>query len=268
MPEPNPQTPPTPPAFEVPAKFKNPDGTPNWENFVKSYTAMEPEYTRLKQGVQQPGGTPPAEGTPDTPPTRPSLEIDTPKPGLESLSQEIILKRSGLKVEDIEKQWTETGDLTPEQYSALGRAGMSKQFAREYVEGIAAKAELEASRVTGYQREGEEIAGGKQQHEMLREWAKANVDAQKLAGWNAQVKANPSFYPDMVRLIAMEYTNKVGEKPNLVSAESAATSGAQPAKDSKELAKLVKELSNSTDPGVQASLMARIRATKASKWTI
>jgi len=262
MPDPvppvTPVTPPATPESVVPAKFKNADGTPNVEALAKSYIELEKSKY----------GNPRSETPADPPVEQPeglALTPDAPNALANLLTVETILKKSGLKAEDLQKQWSEHGELTPAQYSKFGLAGLSKELAHELVGGIAAKAQLRTQNEAAARGQAEVIAGGKDQHETLRAWAKANWSPAKLNGWKNLVEADPSNYIDMVRAIAGDYAAKNGDKSELVNAESVATDGAKPAENSKEFAKLLKAAN-----GGDAAAWARINATSQATingWT-
>lgn len=247
-----PETPPAPPppaadAVDIPAKFKNADGTPNVAALAKSYLELEKKSSA--------GGNPAAPETPRQS-AKDSLLLNENDPGDNLLTMDLVLKRSGLKPADIEQTWREKGDLTPQQYSALGRAGFSKDFARQIVKGIAAEAALEEQAVLTAVSEAETVAGGKDELGVLREWYKANGDKERLARFDAQIKNDPKVYPDIARLMLMEYTAKNGTKPQLVAGEKPASAAGGAATSAEEYAKLVKAYAR----GDQAA-KARIEAT-------
>lgn len=242
-----PASPPTPDPNAGRDKFTKPDGSTDVDALRKSYDELQKKL-----------GTP----KPETPPAEPEglgITPDAPNALANLLTVETILKKSGLKPEELKAQWEKSGELTPAQYSKFGLAGLSKELAHELVSGIAAKATLKSQSEAKFRAEGDAIAGGKEQHDLLRDWAKSNIPAPKLKAWAQLVDSDPANYVDMVRMIAAEYAAKNGDKADLISAESVAAGSAKPAENSKEFSKLFK-LHTQGD----AAATARINATSQS----
>ncbi len=123
-----------------------------------------------------------------------------------------LIKKAGLDMAAVEKQYVETGDLTPEQYAAIRKAnpGLSKAAIKAIADGQAAKAQLRQQAQQAVLVEAAQIAGGEEQLGNLRQWAAVNIPPERLARLNKQVVADPAFYPEMMRLIKAEHAEAVG----------------------------------------------------------
>lgn len=251
-----PVTPPAPQPDEapIPDKFKNQDGTLNAQALLKSYNAIEPEWTRLKQKGDS-SGTPAAPETPADA-SDDGLTLSDPVDTTNLLTQEVILKKAGLKPADIAKQMQEHGDLTPAQYSAFGRAGLAKDLAHQFVRGIAATAKLEHMEKTAALQSAHQIAGGSEQFQVVWNWAKnGGVDAADRARFDKMVKSDPANYAHVTRLLVAAYAESNGDKAELVKGDGFTAGGAQPAKDAAEYSKLLK-LHAKGDKNATARIMA------------
>lgn len=193
------------------------DGTP-----FKDAVELEKSYKVLEslQGRKAPA-TPPAPTAPATPPaTKPDdLSIKGPPPPPVPTSTKKgyakVLEAAGLAGKEAELAETyrkNGGRLNPEHYAAFEKVGRDPEEVDQVMAGQMALAQQEAAAIEGYRSEGAKIAGGPQQHDTLRQWAldPANIPTEKLARWNKQVESDPAFYPELVRLISIEYAEKNG----------------------------------------------------------
>lgn len=143
-----------------------------------------------------------------------SLAITAPEPAsADEIDITTIVKDVGLDENDLAKQWGDKGELTADQYAAFRT---SKRLSRSTVDammaGQSAIAQLAAMERGKAATEAETLAGGKPQHDTLRQWAATpgNIDAAKLAAWNAVVAKSPATYPAMVEWMMAEHAKKIG----------------------------------------------------------
>ena len=164
---------------------------------------------------------------------KPEAPVDTPA------DIGAILTKAGLDAGEVTEEWRTKGALSAKMYQALGRSGIPKVAVDAFMHGQQAVAELYTQRVTSAVTEAEKIAGGKDQLAVLRSWALANIESGRLARLNAQVDSDPGFYPDMVRLLAADYSSKNGNKGPGLSTGSATGSRGGGAQTPEEFAKMV-----------------------------
>jgi hypothetical protein len=194
-----PANPPIAPAG--PAAGAPPDGEPKlFAGKFKTAEELERGYTELQRQFHSTRPQPKNDLTIAPPTIDDSADIPT------------LIERAGLKLDDLETVWAESGKLAPEQYAAIRKArpGLSNTDIDFIAEGLHAKAALRDQQVAGFVAEATQLVGGETQLTTLRQWAAENIDPGRLARFNKMVKADPSFYPDMVRLIAAEHSAKVG----------------------------------------------------------
>lgn len=202
---------------EVPAKFKNQDGTANVDAILKSYTELEKKVGKPPETVA------PVEPKPDAKPNPLSIKQE-PIAG-DLLTFETVLKKVGVDPTELAKSWTETGDLTPQQRKAFNRNGYGDDIARTIVKGQYAAAKLEAMETEQAYKSGMEVVGGEQQLKTLIDWYNANADADDVADLDKMVKENPKRFTRAVEIMNLAYTKKNGEKSNLVSGDTAVNTG-------------------------------------------
>lgn len=218
--------PPATPAPKLAGKYDTPDALEKGIREIRTKTGFEPlpdslkligegglyadaaaaerEYKRMESllGGPKPAAKPAELSITPNQVAEPEGDLDIPA----------MVTKAGLKMEDLESQFTEKGDLTEEQYAAIRKArpGLTKGDIKAIAEGMAAKAALRTQAMEKVVGEAQSLAGGEQQLAMLRTWAAQNIAPERLAKFNAQVKADPTFYPEMVRIIAAEHSAAVG----------------------------------------------------------
>lgn len=277
------QTPPagTPPAgTEAPApsqkyagKYETPEALENGLREIRGAMGLEPvpddakligtmykdpdaaarDYVRMQrmmsQGKHKVGDPPLAIENPSTNGGQDDADYDVPD----------LIKKAGLDMAAVEKQYLEAGDLTAEQYAAIRKAnpGLSKAAIKAIADGQAAKAQLRQHAQQAVVGEAQQIAGGKEQLDNLRQWAATNIPQERLDRLNKQVVADPTFYPEMIRLLRSEHADAVG-----AGRASPLINGSNPTITSKPLTgddwRRVRDAAMNGDPAA----IARIRAMK------
>lgn len=223
----DPSTPPAPSALDavldgdqVPEKFRG----KKVADVISSYKSLE-----SKLGAPKPA-----------PAAAPAIApIEPPAPDDEA-GMSTMLDRAGLKAEALAETWKSGGKLSDEQYAALKKVGVTRGMANEYLGMVHETADARQWRVDRAISEAESVAGGKQQLETLRQWAgSGGVATDRLARLNAQLKNDPGFYPDYIRLIATEHQTAVGagKAQPIIGGNRAPVSTGIP-KDSREMAAL------------------------------
>lgn len=146
------------------------------------------------------------------PAAKPGLSIETATPAAADPESgiEAVLDSIGLTGEEVGVEWQKSGKLTDDQYKKFAGKGLGKKAVDAFMAGQAALGALAEQKATASIREAETIAGGVEKLAVLRQWAGANIPAERLARLNKQVEADPSFYPEMIRLIASEHRAAVG----------------------------------------------------------
>lgn len=175
-----------------------------------------------------------------------------------------VLGKAGLNGEELGDQWVKQGSLTTEQYAALKAQGYPRAVVDGFMRGQMADAELSTMRANAAVEAAEAVAGGSAELETLRTWAAQNMDRARLKGLNDQVEKNPSFYPDMIRLIQQEHSKRLGADKSrpLVNGQAAGGTGGGPVKDLKEF----QEISSKMDRGL--ATVEEMRRLAATPWDV
>jgi hypothetical protein len=133
----------------LPEKFKS------VEDMAKAYAELEAKQS----------------GKPADPPA------ETPKDGEQPAEQEVKedLEAKGLDLNDFSNEFSKTGQLSPESYAKLEKAGYPKGLVDQYIEGQKALAAT-------YESDIKASAGGAEKWDQVASWAAENLtDAEKIA---------------------------------------------------------------------------------------
>lgn len=145
---------------------------------------------------------------PDAPAKEPKAEgdltiKDAASPELKGIQK--VLAKAGLagKEGELTAAWVKDGKLTDEQYAALAKADRDRDEVDAF---FSSQAELSKTRAASYRIEGEKIAGGPEQHNMLREWARTDLkEDPTFKMLNKAVEADASQYPALIGYVDAKY---------------------------------------------------------------
>lgn len=207
----------------LPEKFKSP------EDMAKAYAELE-----SKLGGNKPPATP--EATPEaTPPADPQA----------------ALADKGLQLDEFSQEFAKNGELSPESYEKLTKAGFDKNLVDQYIAGQQALA-------TRFEADIKAEVGGDENYVAMTDWAKANLSPAEIAAYNTAVS---SGNPDQAKLAAMglnaKYTRANGSDPQRVL--GGGKGGAVDAFES--VAQVTKAMADplyKTDPAFRAKVQAKL----------
>ena len=142
-----------------------PEGLPekfnSVEDLAKSYSELE-----KKLGESKPEETP-----------EPKQEEAKPD-DLEIANK--AAEAAGLNVQDLQAEFDNTGELKPESYEALGKAGIPKEYVDQFIAGQLAMRENLVSDVKG-------VAGGEEGYSEMMQWASNNLSENEKTAYNNAV---------------------------------------------------------------------------------
>lgn len=173
--------------------------------FFADDAAAEAYYKgKIEPAIKQPKAAPAAPAS-----TEPLKIGGEPLP--ENADVPTIIAKAGLKTDELVKGFTETGDLTPEQYKAIRgvRPGLSNADIKFIAEGLQAKAALTAQVVAKARSEAATAAGGAEQLSALLNAAKSFVPEAEQAGMNAMLQ-NPATSVAAVKVLRQMHADSVG----------------------------------------------------------
>lgn len=212
------QTPPAPPAgnpaapppepFKMPEKFAGKTA----EQIAQSYVELERSRT----------ATPAAD--PAAPPT---LKIEPAAAPAMFKSVDDVLARAGLKADDVAKQFSEAGKLTPEQYQAFAKQGFGEEVVDGFMRGEQARGQSVKEKNDALRAEVFTLAGGEEQFGNMQAWAASNCTKAELAKYNEMVEGKAAT-PDSIRMAGQWLVSRYQSANGGASAPAARTSPTAP----------------------------------------
>ncbi len=155
----------------LPEKFKS------VEDMAKAYGELEKKQGAKPADAPKPGIDSlkiekPAEGTP----------AEAPKTEEQKAADKAV-ESAGLDMGALNTEYAETGDLSPESYAKLEKAGITKDVVAGYIAGQQALAERFIADLHS-------VAGGQEQFEQMHAWSAQNLPPAEIAALNAAIESN------------------------------------------------------------------------------
>lgn len=228
-----------PPADETPATDPPKEDRPSWlpEKF-KSPEDLAKAYNELQSKLGKPA-------EPQNTETK-----ATEQPNQEQVQQELQTK--GLDLSEFSNEFSQKGELSPESYEKLEKAGYPRNLVDQYIDGQKAQAAL-------YESEVKSVAGGDQGFAEMVEWAKANLSPTEIAAYNAAIDSGNR---DQAKLaVAGVYQKFSAARPSEPSLVKGGTSGTSTGEFYESVAQLTKDMASpeyKTDPAFRARVQAKL----------
>lgn len=144
------------------------------DDLIKAYTELE---KKLGQGSTPPEGTPPV-----TPPADNKSKLTVPQDPPSTDDATKAVQNAGLDFAKLSEEFASNGDLKPESYAALEKAGIPKPMVDAYVAGQKALA-------VQYDAAAFSEAGGEEAYGQMVGWAKTGLGAAEIAAFDAAVSS-------------------------------------------------------------------------------
>ncbi len=206
----------------LPSEFKTP------EEFAKAYQEKVAEKAKADVKTEAPA---------------------PPKP-------EEAVEKAGLKMEDLNKEFAETGKLSDESLKALEKAGIQKAQVDEYISGQQAKVQLYEQRVA-------ESVGGQENLQATLKWAETALSEAEIAAANKALQSGDEAQAKlMLTGLNQRRIAEQGSEPSFVSGRSQAVGAIQPYESSQQLTKDMNSREYKTDPAFRAQVERRLAASK------
>ena len=214
----------------LPEKFKSP------EDMAKAYSELE-----SKLG----GAKPPADpAVPDVDPAA-ATEADVEK----------ALAPSGLNLQDFNQEFAKTGELSPESYDKLAKAGYDKALVDQFIEG-------QKARATQFESEVQSEVGGTDRYVEMVTWAKANLTSAEIDAYNTAVGSGK---PENAKLAALglnaKFTKAVGNEPGRTIGGTKADTSSGNFESTAQVTEAMKDPRYKNDPAYRAKVQAKLAAS-------
>ena len=175
-----------------------------------------------------------------------------------------VLEEVGIDAQDITKRFTDTGDISEDDYSKLGEAGFSKQVVDTYLDGLRGVAEGDEIPTQQIQNIKDSV-GGDESYEQMANWCQENLSEQEVKAFDKITEtADAPVIQLAVEGLYSRYQNAMGVEPDLVTGRPAA-SGPTPFQSSAEVQAAVNDPRYGKDVAYTQSVYARYEGSDVFK---
>ena len=162
---------------------------------------------------------------------------------------EEIAKGAGLDIDQMQRWYSQNGQLSEEHYKALEKSGIPKGIVDQYIAGQEAQAEKYRDSIISK-------VGGQDNFSAMAEWAKVNMSEQEIAAYNkATSSADMAVVENAVLGLAYRYQSAVGKDPKLLGGQTAGSSGFQSVA---QLTEAMKDPRYEKDPAYRKDVQNRL----------
>ena len=145
-----------------------------------------------------------------------------------------VLEEVGIDAQDITQRFTDTGEISEDDYSKLGEAGFSKQVVDTYLDGLRGVGEGDEIPTQQIQNIKDSV-GGDQAYEQMADWCQQNLSEQEIKAFDKITEtADAPVIQLAVEGLYSRYQNAMGVEPDLVTGRPAA-SGPNPYRSTAEV---------------------------------
>lgn len=145
-----------------------------------------------------------------------------------------VLEEVGIDPQDITQRFTDTGEISEDDYSKLGEAGFSKQVVDTYLDGLRGVGEGDEIPTQQIQNIKDSV-GGDQAYEQMADWCQQNLSEQEIKAFDKITEtADAPVIQLAVEGLYSRYQNAMGVEPDLVTGRPAA-SGPNPYRSTAEV---------------------------------
>jgi hypothetical protein len=174
----------------LPEKFKSP------EDLAKAYNELQ---TKLS-------GKPTDDASPDDQAATDDKQVQE------------ALQSKGLDLNTFSEEFAKTGELSPESYEALEKAGYPRNYVDQYIDGQKARGAL-------YESEVKSVAGGDEKFNEMQEWARVNLSVQEINAYNKAIDSGDASQAKLaVAGIYQKFASSRPSEPNLFKGDNSAPS--------------------------------------------
>jgi len=175
-----------------------------------------------------------------------------------------VLEEVGIDAQDITKRFTDTGEISEDDYSKLGEAGFSKQVVDTYLDGL--KGVAEGDEIPEQQIQNiKDSVGGDESYEQMANWCQDNLSEQEREAFDKITEtADAPVIQLAVEGLYSRYQNAMGVEPDLVTGRPAA-SGPRPFQSSAEVQAAVNDPRYGKDVAYTQSVYARYEGSDVFK---
>lgn len=175
---------------------------------------------------------------------------ETPQDQTKTAEQQ--LQDKGLDLSEFSNEFMQKGDLSPESYDKLQKAGFPKELVDNYIAGQKALA-------TSYEASIKAEAGGEEKYAEMANWAKANWSEQQVEAFNKAVSSGDANQAKLAVLgLQAQFSKAVGSEPKLIGGKTNGTQSEDVFESTAQLTKAMSDPRYREDPAYRAKIQAKL----------
>lgn len=174
-------------------------------------------------------------------------------PDAEQQAAEDAAKAAKLDITALRAEVDGNGDLSPESYAALEKAGFDKSVVSDFIEG-------QKARVAIALNEAYAVAGGQDAYNVMAQWAATGVPAEDLEAYNAAMAGSAAQRKQAIVALKAQYEAAKGKTPSLLSGSQGASSEDKPFASRAEVTAAMSDPRYARDPAYRAMVARRLDA--------
>lgn len=196
----------------------------------KSVQELEKAYKELQSKLGQGKSAEPVDNEVDNgEPEADEEEEDKPAGNPREIYGDFIgsrLEEANIDFQSMADRWSQSGNLSDDDYSQLQDAGFSREMVDAYLVGLNYKAtqdsELTVKEIAAIKQE----YGGEQAYAAMIEWAASNLPKEEIDAFNQVVNTQPLNVAKLaIAGLHAKYTAVEGREPKLISGKAPSRSG-------------------------------------------
>lgn len=175
------------------------------------------------------------------------------KPDEANQAAEDAAKAAKLDITALRAEVDTNGDLSPESYAALEKAGFDKATVSDFIEGQKARATIALN-------EAYAVAGGQEAYTAMAQWAATSVPEEDLAAYNAAMGGTAAQRKQAITALKAQYEAAKGKDPSLLSGAQGGSSDEKPFASRAEVTAAMRDPRYTSDPAYRAMVARRLDA--------
>jgi hypothetical protein len=178
-----------------------------------------------------------------------------PAQGTDEEAAKAALEGTGIDYEALQAEFAEKGELSEDSYKKLVEAKIPREMVDAYIEGQKAIAERDFAVATN-------AAGGEEQFNQMREWAKTGLTKPEIDAFNKAVGGSQQEMLQAVTALRSRFESAYGRQPALLGGRGA-TTASQGYASRAEMVADMRDPKYAKDPAFRAKVAGKINATTA-----
>ena len=172
------------------------------------------------------------------------------------------LKAADIDPQDISTRFTESGEISEEDYTKLENAGFSRSIIDSYLAGVRAQNGQAVEMAERQVQEVKDSVGGDAEYSKVTTWASQNLPPEDVEAFNSLLERGDAFAIRMATQgLYSQYKNAMGTEPSLVSGRSS-ESGPSPFRTTQEVVAAMRDPRYNSDAAYTENVQRKLASSE------